>query len=241
MTRAAPRVAAAFLALPGEPRLPTPMPVIAYETVVKANLSHSRSTTIRPSESGVVESVDGGVTELLQQAAGGNADAQDRLFQLLLPTLRQMAAARMSREKPGHTLGPTALVNEAFLRIAGQYKLPAQNTAQFLGVFGLTMRRVLVDHWKKKHAIKGGGNATRVPLEEGFLLSQHDDENLFAVHQCLERLEEVKPRPAKIVEHRFFGGLENHEIAELMGISVSTVEADWRFARAWLRQELGDR
>jgi len=188
-----------------------------------------------------VEPVDCGVTELLQRAAGGSAGAQDRLFQLLLPTLRRMASARMSREQPGHTLGPTALVNEAFLRIAGQYKLPAANTAQFLGVFGLTMRRVLVDHWKKKNAIKGGGNAERLPLNENLLLAQQEAETLFAVHQCLERLEQARPRPAKVVEHRFFGGLENHEIAKLMGISVSTVEADWRFARAWLRQELGER
>ena len=188
-----------------------------------------------------MEPVQGGVTELLQQAAGGSPGAQDRLFQLLLPTLRQMAAARMAREKPGHTLGPTALVNEAFLRIARRYKLPAGNTEQFLGVFGLTMRRVLVDHWKKKNAAKSGGAAERVPLDEGVFLRQHDEEKLFAVHQCLERLEQVRPRPARVVEHRFFGGLENHEIAELMGISLSTVEADWRFARAWLRQELGER
>lgn len=179
-----------------------------------------------------------GVTELLQQAAGGNSDAQERLFQLLLPTLRQMAGARMARENPGHTLTPTALVNEAFLRLARQYKLPATNTEQFLGVFGMTMRRVLVDHWKKKNAAKGGGGWQRLPLEETILLRPEDDEELYAVHQCLERLEQVKPRPAKVVEHRFFGGLENHEIAAVMGISLSTVEADWRFARVWLRQEL---
>jgi RNA polymerase sigma factor (TIGR02999 family) len=193
------------------------------------------------SRSGVVEPLDGGVTRLLQLSADGDAAAQDRLFQLLLPTLRQMAAARMAREKPGHTLGPTALVNEAFLRLARQYKVPAANTEQFLGVFGLTMRRVLVDHWKKRHAAKGGGCLERVPLEDAFLLSRRDEELSYAVHQCLERLERVRPRPAKIVEHRFFGGLENHEIAKLMGISLSTVEADWRFARVWLRHELEDR
>lgn len=188
-----------------------------------------------------MEPLDGGVTRLLQQSANGDTAAQDRLFQLLLPTLRQMAAARMAREKPGHTLGPTALVNEAFLRLARQYKVPAANTDQFLGVFGLTMRRVLVDHWKKRHAMKGGGGLERVSIDDTFVLSRHDEELSYAVHQCLERLERVKARPAKIVEHRFFGGLENHEIAKLMGISLSTVEADWRFARAWLRQELGDR
>jgi RNA polymerase sigma factor (TIGR02999 family) len=189
----------------------------------------------------VVEPLDGGVTRLLQQSAEGDTTAQDRLFQLLLPTLRQMAAARMAHERPGHTLGPTALVNEAFLRLARQYKVPAVNTEQFLGVFGLTMRRVLVDHWKKRHAAKGGQRLEHVPLDDGLLWSRHDEELSYAVHECLERLERVKPRPAKIVEHRFFGGLENHEIAKLMGISLSTVEADWRFARAWLRHELGDR
>jgi RNA polymerase sigma factor (TIGR02999 family) len=184
--------------------------------------------------------VDGGMTELLQQAAGGDADAQDRLFRLLLPTLRQMAAARMAREQPGHTLTPTALVNEAFLRLARQCKFPAENTAQFLGVFGMIMRRVLVDHWKKKHAAKGGGGWERLRFDETFLLSPREEEKLYAVHECLERLERERPRPAAIVEHRFFGGLENREIATLMGISLSTVEADWRFARAWLRQELGE-
>ena len=103
------------------------------------------------------------------------------------------------------------------------------------------MRRVLVDHWKKRHAMKGGGSLQRVPIDDTFVLSRRDEELSYAVHQCLERLDRVKPRPAKIVEHRFFGGLENHEIATLMGISLSTVEADWRFARAWLRHELGGR
>lgn len=181
------------------------------------------------------------MTELLRQAARGSSGAQERVFQLLLPVLRQMAVARMARERPGHTLGPTALINEAFLRLARQYKLPAENTAQFLGVFGLTMRRVLVDHWKKKRAAKGGGGLDRVSLDETVHMRPQDAENLYAVHQCLEKLEQVNPRPAKVVEHRFFGGLENREIAELMGISLSTVEADWRFARAWLRQELGER
>ena len=113
-----------------------------------------------------MEPQEGGVTRLLQQSADGDTAAQDELFQLLLPTLRQMAAARMAREKPGHTLGPTALVNEAFLRLARQYKVPVANTEQFLGVFGLTMRRVLVDHWKKRHAMKEGGSLQRVPIDE---------------------------------------------------------------------------
>ncbi len=188
----------------------------------------------------VVEPTVGDVTDVLRLAAGGDTEAQDRLFQLLVPTLRQMAAARMARERPGHTLSPTALVNEAFLRLAKQDKVPAENTAQLLGVFGITMRRVLVDHWKKKHAAKSGGGWDRVEFDHVFALPVKDEEQLLAIHACLERLEKDKPRQAKIVELRFFCGLSNPEIAAHLDISLSTVEADWRFARAWLRAELED-
>jgi RNA polymerase sigma factor (TIGR02999 family) len=194
-----------------------------------------------PSGRAVLEPADGEVAECLQLAAAGRTDAQDRLFQLLLPSLRQMAAARMAREKPGHTLSPTGLVNEAFLRLASQHKLPAENIAQFLGVFGLTMRRVLVDHWKKKNAVRAGGGWERVPFDRTFSLPEKEKNELLAVHACLERLERERPRQAKVVELRFFAGLSNREVAEHLGISLSTVEADWRFARAWLRSELEDR
>jgi RNA polymerase sigma-70 factor, ECF subfamily len=199
-----------------------------------------RSTRMARSGRAVVEPAVGDVTEVLRLAAGGDTEAQDRLFQLLVPTLRQMAVARMARERPGHTLSPTALVNEAFLRLAKQDKVPAENTAQLLGVFGITMRRVLVDHWKKKHAAKNGGDWDRVAFDEVFGLPEKAEEQYLAVHACLERLETDKPRQAKVVELRFFCGLSNPEIAAQLGISLSTVEADWRFARVWLRAELED-
>jgi RNA polymerase sigma-70 factor, ECF subfamily len=199
-----------------------------------------RSTRMSRSGRAVLEPTVGDVTEVLRLAAVGDTEAQDRLFQLLVPTLRQMAAARMARERPGHTLSPTALVNEAFLRLAKQDKVPAENTAQLLGVFGITMRRVLVDHWKKKHAAKNGGEWDRVAFDEVFALPERAEEQFLAVHACLERLEKDKPRQAKIVELRFFCGLSNPEIAAHLGISLSTVEADWRFARVWLRAELED-
>jgi RNA polymerase sigma factor (TIGR02999 family) len=188
----------------------------------------------------VVEPTVGDVTEVLRLAAGGDTEAQDRLFQLLVPTLRQMAAARMAHERPGHTLSPTALVNEAFVRLARQDKVPAENTSQLLGVFGITMRRVLADHWKKKHAAKNGGDWNRVAFDDVFALPQKAEEQFLAVHACLERLEKDKPRQAKVVELRFFCGLSNPEIAAQLGISLSTVEADWRFARVWLKAELED-
>ena len=121
-----------------------------------------------------MEPTVGDVTDVLRLAAGGDTEAQDRLFQLLVPALRQMAAARMARERPGHTLSPTALVNEAFLRLAKQEKVPAANTAQLLGVFGITMRRVLVDHWKKKHAAKSGGGWDRVEFDQAAHVGQAD-------------------------------------------------------------------
>jgi RNA polymerase sigma factor (TIGR02999 family) len=191
-----------------------------------------------PSGRAALELTDGEIADLLPLAAAGNTDAQDRLFQLLLPRLRQMAAARMAREKAGHTLSPTGLVNEAFLRLASQHKLPAENIAQFLGVFGLTMRRVLVDHWKKKNAVRAGRGWERVPFDRAFSVPGNEENELLAVHACLERLERERPRQAKVVELRFFGGLSNREVAEHLGTSLSTVEADWRFARAWLRREL---
>jgi RNA polymerase sigma factor (TIGR02999 family) len=146
----------------------------------------------------------------------------------------------MARERPGHTLSPTALVNEAFLRLSRQDNVPSKNVPQLLGVFGITMRRVLVDHWKKKQAAKSGGGGDRVEFDELFALPKKAEEQLLAVHSCLERLERNKPRQAKVVELRFFAGLSNPEIAAELSISLSTVEADWRFARAWLRAELED-
>jgi RNA polymerase sigma factor (TIGR02999 family) len=185
-----------------------------------------------------VESTGTDLTALLRQASSGSAEAQNLLFQLLAPRLREMAAVQMARERPGNTLSPTALVNEAFLRLARQEKLPDANVAQFLAVFATTMRRVLIDRWKRKNAAKNGGGWVRQPFDDLFAAASAPEDQALAVHACLERLEQEKPRPAKVVELRFFGGLSNPEIAAELNISLSTVEADWRFARAWLRLEL---
>ena len=192
-----------------------------------------------PSQGVAVEATD--LTPLLRQAADGDAGAQDLLLHLLVPRLRIIAAAQMARERPGHTLSPTALVNEAFLRLARQDMLPDKNVEQFLAIFATTMRRVLVDRWKKKNAAKHGGGWIREPLDDLFPGPEHAEEEALAVHECLERLEREQPRQAKLVELRFFGGLSNAEIAEHLGVSLSTVEADWRFAKAWLRLELEHR
>ena len=196
------------------------------------------STTMAPSQGAAVEPTGSDLTPLLRRAADGDAEAQDLLLRLLVPRLRVMAAAQMARERPGHTLSPTALVNEAFLRLARQETLPDENVDQFIAIFATTMRRVLVDRWKKKNAAKNGGGWIREPLDDLFPGPERAEEQALAVHECLERLERQRPRQAKLVELRFFGGLSNAEIAEHLDVSLSTVEADWRFARAWLRLEL---
>jgi RNA polymerase sigma factor (TIGR02999 family) len=194
-----------------------------------------------PSGEAVVEPAGTDVTALLRQAAEGSTEAQNLLFQLLVPRLREMAAGQMAREKPGHTLSPTGLVNEAFLRLATQETLPDKNREQFLAIFATTMRRVLIDRWKRKTAAKNGGGWVREPLDEHFAAPCKAEEEALAVHACLERLEHERPRQAKVVELRFFGGLTNPEIAAYLHVSLSTVEADWRFARAWLHLELEHR
>jgi RNA polymerase sigma factor (TIGR02999 family) len=129
-----------------------------------------------PSQEVAVEPTGIDLTPLLRQAAGGNAEAQDLLLHFLVPKLRAIAAAQMARERPGHTLSPTALVNEAFLRLARQETLPDRNVEQFLAIFATTMRRVLVDRWKKKNAAKHGGGWTRESLDDLFPGPDHAEE-----------------------------------------------------------------
>jgi RNA polymerase sigma-70 factor, ECF subfamily len=198
----------------------------------------SESSTMPGFEGITVETPPGEVTELLRLAGKGNQDAQNRLFQIIYPALRKLAAGKMAREKPGHTLSPTALVSEAYLRIADQLGVPWQSRTQFMAFAAVTMRRILVDCARRKAAEKHGGGYERIPLDEGLSLPRSALDEVLAIHECLERLEQDNPRQAKVVELRFFGGLSNPEIAEYMGIGLSTVEADWRFARAWLRLEL---
>ena len=190
------------------------------------------------SEGRSLEPPDGEITELLRQAANGSEEARNRLYELILPELRKRASAKLRRERRGHSLSTMDLVNEAFLRYADQKKLQ-ENKEQLYRVFGMMMRRVLVDRVKKKLSERRGGGRQRVTLHPNLSLPWKQAEQMLAVHDCLERLEKDYPRPGKIVELRFFGGLSNPEIAEVLGICLFTVEADWRFARAWLRIELG--
>lgn len=197
----------------------------------------ARSDTMPLSKGTGVEPPAGEVTQLLREAANGSEAAQDQLFRLVFPRLRKLAASKIRQERPGHSLSARTLVHEAWRRLANQQTQP-ENSAQFFGIFALTMKRVLLDHARWKVSEKHGGGWQRIPLDGSLVLPQKQAEELLDIDRCLEKLEKENPRQAKVVDLRFYAGLSNSEIAEEMGISLSTVEADWRFARAWLRLEL---
>jgi RNA polymerase sigma-70 factor (ECF subfamily) len=196
-----------------------------------------KSSTIR-TEAAPVEPPADDVTQLLHRAGSGDRSALDMLFRLVYPKLHELAARKMAREKPGHTLSPTALVAEVYLKLAGQLGLPWKNRSQFFAVSALAMRRVLVDSANRKLAAANGGGWRRVALDPVIPMPERDADEVLAIHECLERLERNSPRQAKVVELRFFGGLSSTEVAEYLGVSLSTVELEWRFARAWMRVEL---
>jgi RNA polymerase sigma factor (TIGR02999 family) len=157
------------------------------------------------------------------------------LFSRLYEDLRAIAEQRLRHERPDHTLQATALVHEAYLRLADQTRCRWQDRAHFLAVASQAMRRVLVDHARRHLRQKRGGDWRRVPLDEALTLGSPDgQETLLALDGALRRLEDAHPRSARIVEMRFFGGLGSEECAEVLGISTRTVARDWDFAQAWL-------
>jgi RNA polymerase sigma factor (TIGR02999 family) len=183
----------------------------------------------------------GEVSVLLAEMRSGQKGALARLLPLVYSELRRLAGRYMRDERPGHTLQPTALVHEAYLRLAGQDRANWQNRAQFMGIAGQLMRRLLVDHARKHHAAKRGGSL--VTLDEGLgKQCSHiaQSEEILAVHEALERLELLDPQEARVVELRYFGGLSAGETAAAMVISQRTVEREWALAKAWLRAELAE-
>ena len=175
-----------------------------------------------------------GITRLLNAWQQGDAGARDRLFVLVYEELRRRAAQQVRRERHGHTLRPTALVHEAYLRLMGQDRVHWQNRAQFFALASEMMRRVLVDHARERKAAKRGGPAVRVALEEDVAAVQPREVDLIVLDGALDELAALDPRQSKVVELRFFGGLDMAEIARLLGVSRATVDRDWRFARTWL-------
>lgn len=179
-----------------------------------------------------------GITRLLNAWQRGDAGARDRLFVLVYGELRRSAASQLRRERREHTLRPTALVHEAYLRLMGQDRAQWQGRSQFFAIASETMRRVLVDHAREKKAAKRGGGAVRVALEEDIAASEPREVDLIALDGALDELAALDPRKSRLVEMRFFGGLEMEEIAAVLDISRATADRDWRFARRWLYRRI---
>ena len=179
------------------------------------------------------------VTLLLAKWAKGNQEALNELTPLVYKELRQLAASYLRKERQGHTLQPTALVHEAYLRLVEQRNVDWESRAHFYGVAALVMRRILVDHARRQAARKRGDNLRRVPLEEVTDGSTSAEIPILALDQALSRLERLDGALARIVELRAFGGLTIDEAAHVLKVSPSTVKRDWRTAKAWLTRELG--
>lgn len=180
-------------------------------------------------------------TTLLREMADGRDEAADELLELVHGELRALAGALFRQERPGHTLQPTALVHEAWMRLVGGAQPDYANKTHFLAIAARTMRRVLVEHARRRDAAKRGGDLARVTLDETSGPMGEDPAlgiDVLALHEALEKLAELDPRQARIVELRWFGGLTVPEVAEAIGIATRTVELDWTMARAWLQREL---
>lgn len=178
------------------------------------------------------------VTQILEAVGAGDAKAAEQLLPLVYEELRRLAAVRMAREAQGQTLQPTALVHEVWLRLAGSRTQNWQNRAHFFRVAAECMRRILIDIARRKHQVRHGGGWQRIALDGLEIAADLDEHRLLEVNEALDRLAALDPPKAEVVRLRFFAGLENREIAEVMGISESTVERAWRFAKAWLLTEL---
>jgi len=179
------------------------------------------------------------VTEWLERLREGDPDALDSVIPLLYKELRSIAGRQLRRERSDHTLSATALVHEAYFRMARQDSIRAGDRVQFLAIAGNTMRRILVDWARSKKRLKRGSGAAHVPLDEvQEFLSDEEAAEVIAIDAALDRLAEINERGAKVIEHRFFGGLSQEQTAEVLGVSAKTVQRDWIAARAWLRKEV---
>jgi RNA polymerase sigma-70 factor (ECF subfamily) len=180
------------------------------------------------------------LTQLLNDARLGNREAEARVFALVMRELRAKAAAYLRRERAGHTLQPTALVNEAYIKLARYQRVSWQNRAQFFGTASRVMRRILVDHARARDTDKRGGGVIHlnVALQSPIAETPEDASTILALDEALTRLARVEPRQTRVVECRFFGGLDVEQTARTLGISPTTVKREWQQARAWLFAEL---
>lgn len=191
-----------------------------------------------PTAKGEITPEKGDITRWLIAGSGGDAHALESLLPLVYEELHRQAVRFFRAERAGHTLQPTALVNEAYLRLINQHQVSWQNRAQFFGIAAQLMRRILVSHARAREAKKRGGAAQRITLQEEVAAAPQRDLNLLALDEALKRLEAVDPNKSRMVELRFFSGLSVEETAEVMGVSPRTIDRQWQTARAWLHREI---
>jgi RNA polymerase sigma factor (TIGR02999 family) len=180
----------------------------------------------------------GEITALLRRMRSGDAEARDRLFPLVYDELRRAAQRALRGERPDHSLRATELVHEVYLKLGGTADAPWHDRAHFVGVAARAMRQILVDHARRRGAVKRGGGWARTTLEDVGASDAMPPEEILALDEALSRLDTFDPRLRAVVEYRFFGGLGDREIAELLGVSERTINRDWTKARAWLYREL---
>ena len=178
------------------------------------------------------------VSQLLVAWGNGDEAARDQLIPLVYEELHRLAHHYMNRERPGHTLQTSALVNEAFLKLVDQRDLHWKNRAHFFGIAAQMMRRILVDYARNRRYAKRGGSAQHVSLAEALIVSEERSAEVVALDEALSKLSAMDHRKSEIVELRFFGGLSIDETAEVLGVSPGTVMRDWTLAKAWLRKEM---
>ena len=180
------------------------------------------------------------ITQMLIDWSNGDREALDRLIPAVYTELRRQAARHLRREREGHTLQTTDLIHEAYLRLVDQKKVRWQNRTHFFAVSAQLMRRILVDHARRRHRAKRGGSGIALPLDEGLLVAAgKSDADLLALDEALTRLAAIDERQCQIVELRFFSGLSIEETAAVLGVSPTTVKDDSNLAKAWLRREIG--
>jgi RNA polymerase sigma-70 factor (ECF subfamily) len=181
------------------------------------------------------------ITEMLIELTDGNKEVVNHILPHIYDELRKLASSYLRKERSNHTLQPTALVHEAYMKLIDQNRVKWQNRAHFFGIAAQVMRRILMDHARKHQAEKRGGEFEKLPIEEEILIVSHDKSaELVALDDALEELAKLDPDKAKIVELRYFGGLSIEETAEVMGVSVPTVNRHWKMAKAWLFSQISN-
>jgi RNA polymerase sigma factor (TIGR02999 family) len=198
------------------------------------------STNVWPaSDTPRIDPVTRNITHLLKEWSDGDQQALDELTPLVYEELRQQAARYLRKERPNHSLQATALINEAFLRLIDVTDVQWQNRAHFFAIAANLMRRILVDHARRRDAEKRGGSQVCLTLDEGLAWASEPDVDLLAIDEALDKLAMIDEQQARVVELRFFSGLTVEETATALGISPKTVKRDWSVARAWLKREIG--